>query len=53
MEISEGVTPEILDAWPIERGLTLFSFSLPSVQHRAAAGRGLPGTDAYLNHDGL
>ena len=31
MEISEGVTPEILDACPIERGFILESFSLASV----------------------
>jgi hypothetical protein len=32
MEISEGVTPDILDACPIERGLILESFSLPSAE---------------------
>ncbi len=32
MEISEGVTPDILDACPIERGFILDSFSLPSAE---------------------
>ncbi len=31
METSEGVTPEILDACPIERGFILDNFSLASV----------------------
>lgn len=30
--ISAGETPEILDAWPTEVGLILFSFSLASYE---------------------
>jgi hypothetical protein len=28
--MAAGVTPEILDAWPIDAGRTFFSFSLTS-----------------------
>jgi hypothetical protein len=32
METSEGVTPLIREAWPIDSGFTLLNFSLPSVE---------------------
>jgi hypothetical protein len=32
METSDGVTPPMREAWPIDSGFTLLSFSLPSVE---------------------